>query len=145
VRSASADQLLRETLEIPFRGWDFSVLGERIVLKPPPWPFEQLVADESVHARSMLDMGTGGGEWLGRRQHARRTVATEAWPPNVPLASARLAPLGVSVVQDEGAADNIEQEIRPARGQLPFRSATFDLVVSRHEAVPRAPQPRATT
>jgi SAM-dependent methyltransferase len=135
VPKASAAQLLREALEIPFRGWDFSVLGERIVLEPPPWSFEQFVDDEAAHAASMLDMGTGGGEWLSRRRHADRTVATESWPPNVPIASARLAPLGVGVVRDEGAVDNVEQqETERTRGRLPFRRDAFELVVNRHEA-----------
>ena len=34
--SDAVDRLVRETLEVPFRGWDFSVLGDRIVLEPPP-------------------------------------------------------------------------------------------------------------
>lgn len=132
--SVAAEELLRDALEVPFRGWDFSVLGDRILLEPPPWDFEQLVDDEAAQATSMLDMGTGGGEWLGRRRHAARTVATESWPPNVPLAAARLTPLGVAVVHGEGAVDNPEQGTAPARGRLPFRNAGFDLVVNRHEA-----------
>lgn len=132
--SVAADKLLRGALEVPFHGWDFSVLGERIVLEPPAWSFEQLVDAEGAQATSMLDMGTGGGEWLSRRRRPVRTVATEGWPPNVPLAAARLMPLGVVVVQDEGAVDNVEQATGPARGRLPFRSAAFDLVVNRHEA-----------
>jgi SAM-dependent methyltransferase len=50
-------------------------------------------------------------------------VATESWPPNVALARARLRPLGAGVV---AVADS------PA---LPFRTASFDLVVSRHPVV----------
>lgn len=65
--SSSAEQLLEETRKVPFRGWDFSVLGERVVVEPPPWSFEQLVYDEAARAASMLDMGTGGGEWLSQR------------------------------------------------------------------------------
>src|SRR4051794_1745092 len=94
--SAEADQLLREALEIPFRGWDFSVLGGRITLEPPSWSLEQMVDDAAGQATVMLDMGTGGGEWLSGRHHALGTVATESWPPNVPIASARLSPIGVA-------------------------------------------------
>lgn len=132
--SVAADELLQGALDVPFRGWDFSVLGERIVLEPPAWSFERLVDAEAAQATSLLDMGTGGGEWLSRRRRPVRTVATEGWPPNVPIAAARLMPLGVVVVQDEGAADNVEQGARPARGRLPFCTAAFDLVVNRHEA-----------
>jgi hypothetical protein len=106
-------------LAVPFRGWDFTVLGDRLVLEPPAWSFERMVDEAAARASSMLDMGTGGGEWLsGRRRAAVRTVATEGWPPNVPLAAARLALLGVPVVRDEGAADNVDQETGPARGRL---------------------------
>lgn len=130
----AADKLLRDALEVPFHGWDFSVLGDRIVLEPPAWSFEQLVDAEAAQAASMLDMGTGGGEWLSRRRRPVRTVATEGWPPNVPIAATRLMPLGVPVVQDEGAVDNIQQAAGAAHGRLPFRSAAFDLVINRHEA-----------
>jgi SAM-dependent methyltransferase len=134
VTALSADELLDEALEVPFRGWDFSALGDRIVLEPPPWRFEQLVDAEAARARSMLDMGTGGGEWLSARKHAPRTVAAESWPPNVPVAEARLRELGIAVVQDEGATDNAAQAICEPRGRLAFRDGAFDLVVSRHES-----------
>jgi SAM-dependent methyltransferase len=134
VSSAAADRLLGEALEVPLVGWDFGVLGERIVVEPPSWSFEQLVDDEAMHATSMLDTGTGGGEWLSARRHAPLTVATEGWSPNVPIASARLTPLGVAVVHDEGALDNVDQTAGRARGRLPFRRAAFDVVVNRHEA-----------
>ena len=132
--ASSAEQLLEEALEVPFRGWDFSVLGERVVVEPPPWSFEQLVDDEAARAASMLDMGTGGGESLSQRRRAAHTVATESWAPNVPVAAARLRPLAIVVVRDEGAADNADQATREPRGRLAFRDAAFDLVVNRHES-----------
>jgi SAM-dependent methyltransferase len=132
--SPSADELLEEALEIPFRGWDFSVLGGRLVLEPPPWSFERIVDDAAGRAACMLDMGTGGGEWLSRRRTAARTIATESWPPNVPIAAARLGFLGIPVVRDEGAIDNADQAAGVLRGRLAFRDAAFDLVVNRHEA-----------
>ena len=132
--SSSAEQLLQQALDIPFRGWDFSVLGDRLMLEPPPWSFEQIVDDAAVRAASMLDMGTGGGEWLSKRRHPDRTVATESWLPNVPIAAARLASLGIAVVQDEGAVDNPDQATRGPHGRLAFREAAFDLIVSRHES-----------
>ncbi len=131
---SSPEELLEQALEIPFRGWDFSVLGDRLVLEPPPWSFEQVVDDAAADAASMLDMGTGGGEWLSNRRLAPCTVATESWPPNVPLAAARLRPLGVAVVRVEGAIDNADQATSEPRGRLAFRAAAFDLVVNRHES-----------
>ena len=49
------------------------------------------------------------------------------------VAAARLRPLGIAVVQDEGAADNIAQD-EDSRSRLPFRDGAFALVTSRHEA-----------
>ena len=131
----SADELLEEAARIPFQGWDFSRLGDRLVLVPPPWSFEDLVSEQAHGCESMLDMGTGGGEFLGSlRHHPGRTVATESWPANVPLAAARLGPVGIAVVQDEGAVDNVDQLLGSPRGRLAFRDEAFDLVVNRHEA-----------
>ena len=70
----------------------------------------------------MLDMGTGGGERLaGLVPLPVETFATEAHAPNVPIASARLEPLGVTVV----AAKSAEA--------LPLDDDQFDLVINRHE------------
>ena len=69
---STAEELLQNALEIPFHGWDLSLLGDRLVLEPPPWSFERIVDDEAVRAGSMLDMGTGGGEWLSQRRHPAR-------------------------------------------------------------------------
>jgi SAM-dependent methyltransferase len=133
--ASSAERLLRDALEVPFRGWDFTLLGDRLVVEPPPWSFERIIDDEVVRAASMLDMGTGGGEWLSHRRRPARTVATESWRPNVSIAAARLGPLGVAVVQDEGAVNNTDQASREPRGRLAFRDAAFDLVVNRHESL----------
>jgi SAM-dependent methyltransferase len=100
-----------------------------------PWDFTALVASLAREAESMLDMGTGGGEWLaGLPYRPRRTVATEAWEPNVPVARRRLAPLGVDVVQVDGAPDNALQGGGDAGGHLPFPDSSFDLIVNRHES-----------
>jgi SAM-dependent methyltransferase len=132
--AAAALRLLEDAGRIPFRGWDFSVLGDRLMLEPPPWSFEEIVDECAAVATSMLDMGTGGGEWLSSRRHPRLTVATESWLPNAPIAASRLRPLGIAVVQDEGAVDNVDQRPGNARGRLAFREAAFDLVMNRHEA-----------
>jgi len=81
----------------------------------------------------MLDMGTGGGEVLSRlKARASLTVGTEAWPPNVPVASKRLRPLGIHVVWDEGTPDNFDGY--GVKGRIPFRDAAFSLVCNRHDA-----------
>ena len=128
------EELEAAALAAPVSGWDFSWLSERSSTEPPPWSYRREVARYSGSAATMLDMGTGGGEVLSRlRSRPARTVAIEAWPPNVPVAAARLRPLGIPVVRDEGAADNNGRR-DDARGRLPFRDGAFGLVVNRHEA-----------
>ena len=131
---STADQLLEQATDVPFRGWDFSLLGDRLTLEPPPWSLEAMVAGLVDPGTTMLDMGTGGGEWLSGLARSSRVVATESWPPNVPVAAARLQPLGVALVRDEGATDNVDQERQDPRGRLAFRAGAFDVVVNRHEA-----------
>jgi hypothetical protein len=129
------NELLAEAEATAFQGWDFSALGDRLVLEPPHWDFEEIVASAAVGAASMLDMGTGGGEWLSSlRARAPVTAATEGWHPNVAVAVARLRVLGVPVVYTEGAPDNHRQEAGDPAGRLPFRSEAFELITNRHES-----------
>ena len=44
------------------------------------------------------------------------------------------APVGVLLVQNEGAPDNLDPEQHPGGGWLPFRAGAFDLVSNRYEA-----------
>ncbi|MFI7644116.1 class I SAM-dependent methyltransferase [Nonomuraea sp. NPDC049400] len=75
------------------------------------------------HAASLLDLGTGGGEFLsGLGQLPPRTAATEGYPPNLSLARRRLEPLGIEVAAAGGD------------GVLPFADGSFALVVNRHES-----------
>jgi SAM-dependent methyltransferase len=129
------DRLLEDAERTDFQGWDFSRLGARLVSEPPPWDFEAIVAGNAARARAMLDMGTGGGEWLsGLSARAPFTAATESWPPNIGIAAARLRPLGIPVVRVEGAADNHRQDRGDPKGRLAFASEAFDLVTNRHES-----------
>ncbi|MNJ60522.1 Methyltransferase domain protein [compost metagenome] len=71
----------------------------------------------------MLDMGTGGGEFLRSLHPPRgRTYATEAYPPNYELCRAILPAWGIEVRQVFDDAS------------LPFEDGFFDLVINRHEA-----------
>jgi SAM-dependent methyltransferase len=131
---ATFQELVSEALAVPFSGWDFSWLATRSAAGRLPWSYQREVARRAAAAGAMLDLGTGGGERLSRLSpRPRRTVATEAWPPNVAVAAARLRPLGIPVVHDEGAPDNTSQG-RDGRGRLPFSNGVFALVTSRHEA-----------
>ncbi|MGI5839216.1 MAG: class I SAM-dependent methyltransferase [bacterium] len=113
----------------PFCGWDFSALAGRMVTAPLSWDYRAIVVARLPHVRSLLDLDTGGGEFLaGLQPLPPKTTATEAYPPNIPVARATLEPLGVSVVATKiGKEDN-----------LPFAADSFDLVINRHGSyVPR--------
>lgn len=97
--------LMAEAQDRPFEGWDHTY-GGRIVTEEP-WDFGALVDAFASDSPDLLDLGTGGGEWLSARHLPELTVATEGWAPNVPVAQARLAPLGVEVVAVEGAPENV--------------------------------------
>lgn len=107
-----------------FSGWDTS--AARIVEHgpPEPWSYEDEVRRYAVDARTVLDLGTGGGERLAelRPDLPSRVIATEEWHVNAPVARARLAPVGVDVVR----CDSL---------RLPFADASVNLVLSRHEAL----------
>lgn len=59
-----------------------------MTIQSPSWDFAALVAERARQATDLLDLGTGGGEWLTGPPHRPIcTVATEAWGPNAPVAA----------------------------------------------------------
>ncbi len=129
------DALLDEAERQPFVGWDFTWLRGRLDSQPLPWNYTEAVVVRAKESVDLLDLGTGGGEWLASLPYRPPlTVATEAWLPNVALAKNRLAGLGVHVVQVEPARDNTGKPITGQPRTLPFVDGAFHLVVSRHEA-----------
>lgn len=111
-------------------GWDFSALEGRVREDEVPWDFAGIVRDELGCATRVLDMGTGGGEFLLSLADALPpdTVATEGFAPNVPVARAALEPHGITVV---GWAHD---EDDTAYQRMPFPDGRFDLVINRHES-----------
>jgi hypothetical protein len=94
--AADLDRLLDEAERQPLVGWDFSWLGDRRRVRPVAWDFSTLVIERARASPDLLDMGTGGGEWLSQLPvRPLRTVAIEGWAPNVPIAARRLQKLGV--------------------------------------------------
>ncbi len=110
----------------PFTGWDFSYLDGRMSEDELPWDYVDQAKALMGNASSVLDMDTGGGERLleMRSRWPGRVVATEEYAPNLALARARLAPLGVDV-QDVAVSDH---------DSMPFEDSEFDLVLNRHGA-----------
>ena len=107
------------------KGWDFSEIegkwqdGDDLL----PWDFAALVQQYRHDDQHLLDMDTGGGEFLLSLGHPfERTAATEGWAPNTALCSERLLPLGIDF-----------REMRDPKA-MPFADASFDLVLNRHGA-----------
>ena len=112
-------------------GWSFDV--KMVTLGPPtPWSYDGRAAELLRGAGVAVDMGTGGGERFSRLcdGYDGIAVATEGWPPNVPVAAARLAPLGVQVLHASGS-------------RLPLADGSVDLVLNRHEDLDPADVTRA--
>ncbi|MFX1299754.1 MAG: class I SAM-dependent methyltransferase [Promethearchaeota archaeon] len=124
----SKDKLFKHLLKEanqPFSGWDFSYLSQtgRWQSEPLPWSYASILWPYLKDASSLLDMGTGGGEFLSHLAPLpAHTYATEGHPPNFPLAQQRLEPLGVKVIK-------LTDETN-----LPFKDAEFELIINRHES-----------
>lgn len=120
------DKLLNEWLQeeklAHIKGWDFSHIRERYdEEKDLPWDYSEIIHGYITPEMKILDIDTGGGEFLLSLNHPVGNVsATEAYLPNVELCKERLLPLGVDFREADGLA------------QLPFDNETFDVVINRH-------------
>lgn len=109
----------------PFSGWDFSYITGtgRVASSPLIWNYTSKILMKIRKIKLLLDMGTGGGEFLSLLQPLPRyTYATEGYKPNVLVARNKLEPIGVKVV--EVGND----------GELPFDNNYFDLIINKHES-----------
>lgn len=113
---------LQEERIAHIHGWDFSHIKGRFEEgQDIPWNYEAIVRRYLSPESRLLDIDTGGGEFLLSLNHPpENTSATEGYPPNVSLCQSLLPPSGI----DFREAD------RP--DCLPFDSSTFDLVINRH-------------
>ncbi len=106
-----------------FQGWDFSYLDGRWDGEHIPWDYKKIVLSYLHTNHKLLDMGTGGGEFLLTLGHPfNNTSVTEAYPPNVLICQEKLKPLGITVRQ---VFDD---------SMLPYEDSSFDIVINRHEA-----------
>ncbi len=114
---------LRPYIERAKRLRGFQLEFEPTPLGPPvPWNYQARARELMAGVRSVLDMGTGGGEVFSEILAGSRpvAVATEPWSPNVSVAAERLRPRGAQVVHADSLA-------------LPFVDEAFELVLNRHE------------
>lgn len=129
--SNTFEELVLAAEKKPFKGWDFSYLRGRYEQGRPGWDYRELVQQRLRDAASLLDLGSGGGEFLASLGRMPRTAcATEGYRPNTKVAQARLRPYGVNVVETWCDDNGTEQQ----RGALPFVGESFDLVIDRHES-----------
>jgi SAM-dependent methyltransferase len=127
------ETLVDEAWAQPTEGWDFSWLGNRHKEDPVPWDYTAMVLELVRTSPDLLDLGTGGGEWLARLSfRPARTLATEDWAPNLSVAQTRLKSLGIDVVAYDKRASAVDPESDV--GMLPFPDASFHLITNRHES-----------
>lgn len=113
---------LQEEQAAHIHGWDFSYIrGKYEEGRELPWNYEEIVRRCLRPERKILDIDTGGGEFLLSLGHpCRNLAATENYPPNVALCREKLLPLGIDFRQADGG------------GKLPFGDRSFDVVINRH-------------
>jgi SAM-dependent methyltransferase len=142
--------LLQEAIEASDEaGWDLSFLDGRLIAERDfAWDFGTRAATLVQTASSLLDIGTGGGEFLaGLPNLPPSSYALESFGPNARVARDRLKAFGVIVL--EVAPEIHEPDGVPSisRPRLPFGDAQFDVILARHagfgaQEVARVLQPR---
>ena len=106
-----------------FSGWDFSYIAGQMISEPLPWDYKNIVTQYLKSDYELLDMGTGGGEFLLTLDHPYHlTSVTEAYPPNIEICKNKLVPLGITV---QAITDD---------HHLGFKDESFDIIINRHEA-----------
>lgn len=118
-------QWYKEEKQANIHGWDFSHIQYRYEEeKDLPWDYQNIVKSYINKDDEILDLDTGGGEFLLSLHHPySKTSATEAYPPNVALCKKILLPLGIHFK---------EADLKEA---LPFDDNQFDIVINRHGSI----------
>ncbi|MFX0204786.1 MAG: class I SAM-dependent methyltransferase [Candidatus Hodarchaeota archaeon] len=114
--------LFNDAKAVVIKGWDFSYVKDRMISEPPPWEYKKIIIPYVRRSTYMLDMGTGGGEFLSTLTPLPPyTYATEAYPPNIPVAEHALEHLSVKLIPIT------------KHEELPLPNNFFDLIINRHE------------
>lgn len=113
---------LQEEEQAHIHGWDFShINGKYEEEQDLPWNYRETVRYYLKPEQKLLDVETGGGEFLLSLNHpCCNLAATENYPPNVELCRKKLLPLGIDFQEADGG------------GRLPFPDESFDLIINRH-------------
>ena len=115
-------QWLSEEHAAHIHGWDFShIAGRYEECQDLPWDYKDTVLHYLTPEAKLLDIATGGGEFLLSLNHfPERISATEGYPPNIALCRSLLPPLGINF--------RAARDVR----HLPFKDTYFDIVINRH-------------
>ena len=103
-------------------GWDFSHIEGRYMEEDDlPWDYREEILRHLKPEMRILDIDTGGGEFLLSLGHPHENIAAmENYPPNIELCKEVLLPLGIDFRAGDGKA------------KLPFVDGSFDMVINRH-------------
>ena len=103
-------------------GWDFSHIdGKYEEDNNHPWDYRGEIEKVLTPDKKLLDIDTGGAEFLLSLNHPyKNTAATEGYPPNVELCKKRLLPLGADF-----------RELTDYKNTT-FKDNEFDVVINRH-------------
>ena len=116
------DEWKREEAVAHIHGWDFSHLDGRYTEEDDlPWDYRGEILSCLTPEKKLLDIDTGGGEFLLSLNHSpTQCAATEGYGPNVALCRETLLPLGINFREADG------------KGRLPYPEESFHMVIDRH-------------
>lgn len=122
MRRDALREVWKKEENLALSGWDFSHIEGRLIEEKLPWDYRARLKEFLKPYTRLLDMGTGGGEFLLSLKHPfHLTSVTEGFEPNYELCVKKLSPLGITVKK------SVDGE------PLPFEDESFDLVINRHE------------
>ena len=104
-------------------GWDFSYIEGKFNSDEDslPWDYEDVIKRYMRDNHRILDIDTGGGEFLLSLEHPYQlTSATEGYSPNVELCRNKLGSLGIDFHEMSDYS------------KMPFADLGFDVVINRH-------------
>ena len=99
-------------------GWGFSHIEERYSMGELPWDMTEMIHRYMKDTDKLLDIGTGGGEFLLSLGHSPiLTSATEGWKPNVELCQKNLGGIGIDFHEMTNYS------------AMPFEDEQFDIIL----------------
>lgn len=113
---------LNEEKAAYIKGWDFSHIRNRYKEEEDfPWDFFDVIKTYLRESDYLLDMETGGGEFLLSFNHnPNLSAAIEGYEPNIKICEERLLPLGINFKACDGG------------DKLSFENECFDIITNRH-------------